>query len=116
MTTTFKDAAFYPNWTKTLPAAMDEEVAVPLWGEAVVERHINALDNMTVALARALGPQIRLLSVSPGAVETDFVAGRGHDQLVKLAEATPLKRVVQPEDVAKSIMAFVPGRPPQKTT
>jgi 3-oxoacyl-[acyl-carrier protein] reductase len=35
------------------------------------------------------------------------VAGRGHDQLVKLAEATPLKRVVQPEDVAKSIMACV---------
>src|SRR5262249_42111653 len=45
--------------------------------------------------------------VSPGAVETDFVAGRGHDQLVKLAEATPLKRVVQPEDVARAIMACV---------
>ncbi|MBV8510853.1 MAG: SDR family oxidoreductase [Xanthobacteraceae bacterium] len=66
-----------------------------------------ALDNMTVALARVLGPEIRLLCVSPGAVETDFVAGRGHDQLVKLAEATPLKRVVQPEDVAKAIMACV---------
>ena len=66
-----------------------------------------ALDNMTIALARALGPQIRLLCVSPGAVNTDFVAGRGPDQLVKLAEATPLKRVVEPDDVAKAIMACV---------
>jgi 3-oxoacyl-[acyl-carrier protein] reductase len=66
-----------------------------------------ALDNMTIALARVLGPQIRLLCVSPGAVNTDFVAGRGYDQLVKLAEATPLKRVVEPDDVAKTIMACV---------
>jgi 3-oxoacyl-[acyl-carrier protein] reductase len=66
-----------------------------------------ALDNMTIALARVLGPQIRLLCVSPGAVNTDFVAGRGYDQLVKLAEPTPLKRVVEPEDVAKAIMACV---------
>ena len=28
-------------------------------------------------------------------------------QLVKIAEATPLKRVVQPEDVARRIMACV---------
>jgi 3-oxoacyl-[acyl-carrier protein] reductase len=66
-----------------------------------------AVDNMTIALARVLGPQIRLLCVSPGAVNTDFVAGRDHAQLVKLAQATPLKRVVEPEDVARAIMACV---------
>ena len=37
-----------------------------------------ALDNMTMSLARVLGPQIRVLCVSPGAVNTDFVAGRSH--------------------------------------
>lgn len=66
-----------------------------------------ALDNMTRALGRALGPDIRLLCVSPGAVNTDFVAGRGPDQLAKLAQATPLKKVVEPDDVARAILASV---------
>lgn len=66
-----------------------------------------ALDTMTASLARVLGPEIRVLSVSPGAVATDFVAGRGRDQLEKMAAATPLKRVTEPEDVARAIMAAV---------
>ncbi len=66
-----------------------------------------ALDTMTKALARALGPEIRVLCVSPGAVNTDFVAGRGLPQLEKIAQATPLKRIVQPEDVAETILACV---------
>jgi 3-oxoacyl-[acyl-carrier protein] reductase len=66
-----------------------------------------ALDNMTVALARVLGPQIRLLCVSPGAVNTDFVAGRDHAQLEKIAQGTPLKRIVEPDDVARAVMACV---------
>jgi 3-oxoacyl-[acyl-carrier protein] reductase len=66
-----------------------------------------ALDNMTRALGRALGPDIRVLCVSPGAVNTDFVAGRGPDQLAKIAQATPLKKVVEPDDVARAILATV---------
>lgn len=66
-----------------------------------------ALDTMTASLARVLGPEIRLLCVSPGAVATDFVAGRGRDQLEKMAAATPLKRVTEPADVARAIMAAI---------
>jgi len=66
-----------------------------------------ALDTMTMALGRALGPQIRLLCVSPGAVNTDFVAGRGLPQLEKVAQATPLRKIVQPEDVARAMLAGV---------
>lgn len=66
-----------------------------------------ALDNMTRALGRALGPDIRVLCVSPGAVNTDFVAGRGPDQLAKIAQATPLQKVVEPDDVARAILAAV---------
>lgn len=66
-----------------------------------------ALDTMTMSLARALGPEIRVLCVSPGAVATDFVAGRGRDALEKIAAGTPLKRVVEPEDVARTILACV---------
>jgi len=64
-----------------------------------------ALDNMTLSLGRALGPQIRFLSVSPGAVATDFVAGRDRAALEKIAAGTPLKQVVEPEDVARAILA-----------
>lgn len=66
-----------------------------------------ALDTMTMALGRALGPEIRVLCVSPGAVNTDFVAGRGLPQLEKVAQTTPLKKIVQPEDVARAILACV---------
>lgn len=66
-----------------------------------------ALDTMSVALARALGPQVRFLSVAPAAVDTDFVAGRNRAELEKKAAATPLGRVVTPEDVALSVLACV---------
>jgi len=66
-----------------------------------------ALDTMTASLARVLGPEIRVLCVSPGAVATDFVVGRGRDQLEKMATATPLKRVTEPDDVARAVMAAI---------
>lgn len=66
-----------------------------------------ALDTMTMSLGRALGPDIRVLCVSPGAVNTDFVAGRGLPQLEKIAQATPLKKIVEPDDVARAILACV---------
>lgn len=66
-----------------------------------------ALDSMTMTLGRALGPQIRVLSVSPGPVATDFVPGRDRSALEKMAERTPLKAVVEPEDVAAAILACV---------
>ncbi|KAI9005736.1 short-chain dehydrogenase/reductase SDR [Hyaloraphidium curvatum] len=66
-----------------------------------------AIDNITMSLGRALGPQVRVLAVSPGAVDTDFVAGRSREQLEKIAQGTPLKAVVSPEDVAEAVMACV---------
>jgi len=38
-----------------------------------------------MALARALAPEIRVLSVSPGVVDTDFVPGRDHEARAKTA-------------------------------
>jgi 3-oxoacyl-[acyl-carrier protein] reductase len=70
-----------------------------------------ALDTMTISLARALGPQIRVLCVSPGPVATDFVPGRDRTALENLAGKTPLKRVVEPEDVASAILACVTHLP-----
>ena len=66
-----------------------------------------ALDTMTMSLARALGPQVRFLCVSPGPVATDFVAGRGREQIEKIMATAPLPRVIEPEDVARAILACV---------
>ncbi|HMN80819.1 MAG TPA: SDR family oxidoreductase [Burkholderiaceae bacterium] len=64
-----------------------------------------ALDTLTMSLARAFGPQVRFLSVSPAAVDTGFVEGRSRDELQKKAAQTPLGRVVSPEDVAGAVLA-----------
>jgi 3-oxoacyl-[acyl-carrier protein] reductase len=66
-----------------------------------------ALDTLTMSLARVLGPEIRVLCVSPGAVNTDFVAGRSLDALKKAAAESPLKHLVEPNDVARTIMGCV---------
>ncbi len=66
-----------------------------------------ALDTMTMSLARVLGPEIRVVGVSPGAVATGFVAGRGREQLEKMAAATPLKAITEPNDVARAILAAI---------
>ena len=48
------------------------------------------LDALTLALAKVLGPKIRILSVSPAAVDTDFVKGRDPARLRTIAETTPV--------------------------
>ena len=66
-----------------------------------------AVDTMTMSLARVFGPKIRFLCVSPAAVDTGFVEGRDRITLEKLALQTPLREVVEPKDVALSIMACI---------
>lgn len=65
-----------------------------------------ALDAVGDGLARALAPEIRVVSVSPGVVESGFVPGRGADFNAKTAAGTPLRRVGQPDDVAAAIEAL----------
>ncbi|MBI0535753.1 SDR family oxidoreductase [Roseomonas sp. KE2513] len=64
-----------------------------------------ATDSLTKSLARALAPKVRVMSVSPGVVETGFVPGRGPEANAKIAPSIPLKRVAQPEDVANAVLA-----------
>ncbi len=64
-----------------------------------------AIDTMTISLARVLGPKIRLLSVSPAAVATNFVKGRTMENLRTIAEKTPLNKVITPKDVSLTILA-----------
>ena len=66
-----------------------------------------AADTMALSLARVLGPEIRVLTVSPAAVDTAFVPGRTTAMVEKSAASTPLKRVVVADEVAQAVMAAV---------
>jgi 3-oxoacyl-[acyl-carrier protein] reductase len=66
-----------------------------------------ALDTMGMSLARVLGPEIRVIGVSPAAVATDFVPGRGRAGVEKQAATTPLRTVAEADDVALAIMSAV---------
>ncbi len=63
------------------------------------------IDVMGKTLARSLAPEIRVMTVSPGAVETDFVPGRGAEFYAKAAATAPLRKIPQAEDVAMAVLA-----------
>lgn len=63
------------------------------------------VDALGVALAKVLAPAVRVLTVSPSAVESDFVPGRSADFYAKAAAATPLKRLGTPDDIAAAVEA-----------
>jgi 3-oxoacyl-[acyl-carrier protein] reductase len=63
------------------------------------------IDTMTKSLARVLAPKVRVMSVSPGVVDTDFVPGRDAAALAKIAPTIPARRVATADDVARAIAA-----------
>jgi len=68
-----------------------------------------ALNTMTLALARALGPEIRINAVCPGFMATrwfsDALGQEGLDDLIQRQQAaTPLKRAGTAEDVAVTVL------------
>ena len=70
-----------------------------------------ALNTMTLSLARALGPEIRVNAICPGYVATRWFVDRfGKERTDKIsetqAETTPLKRAGMPDDIADAILFF----------
>lgn len=72
-----------------------------------------ALNTMTLSLARALGPAIRVNAVCPGFVETGWLKsglGPKYEAQKQLYEAvTPLKSVLMPEEVADTVIWLLEG-------
>jgi len=68
-----------------------------------------ALNSMTVSLARALAPEIRVNAVAPGYIDTRWWQERDNYEPIKqMAEqATPLKKICQPEDVAAVVVGLI---------
>ncbi len=63
------------------------------------------IDALTKGLAKNLGPQIRVLAISPGVVDTAFVPGRDETFNERVGATLPLKRVGVADDVAAAIVA-----------
>jgi 3-oxoacyl-[acyl-carrier protein] reductase len=72
-----------------------------------------ALNTMTLSLARALGPAIRVNAVCPGFVETRWLTeglGPAFESRKKNYESiTPLQATVMPEDVADAVVWLLEG-------
>lgn len=64
-----------------------------------------AMDSMTRSLARALAPKIRVVSVAPGWVLGEYAKRVDPTYIQTQADATPLKRLALPEDVAETVWA-----------
>ena len=64
-----------------------------------------AVDNLTKSLARALAPAIRVVSVSPGLADTEFVKSMDPAWRQEQAQRTPLQRLALPQEVAAAVLA-----------
>ncbi len=64
-----------------------------------------AVNSMTVSLARALAPKIRVVSVSPGLVDTELAKNFDPVWRADQIDKTPLKRLASPDDVGKAVVA-----------
>ncbi len=71
------------------------------------------LNVMTLTLARALGPRIRVNAVAPGFIEGEWLRqglGPAYEPMkAAIQQRSPLGRVCRPEDVAGAILALVTG-------
>ncbi len=81
-----------------------------IWGlvGASCEVHYSATKgaviSFTKALAKELGPSnITVNAISPGAVDTDMIAGVDEEVLEEIRYDTPLEIIAQPEDIADVI-------------
>ncbi|MBI4885657.1 MAG: SDR family oxidoreductase [Acidobacteria bacterium] len=64
-----------------------------------------ALNTMTVSLARALAPAVRVLSICPGLVDTDFIAGLDPAWRQEQVARTPLGRLTRPDEIGEAVVA-----------
>lgn len=78
----------------------------PLAGHPVYCMAKAALAMMTLALARELGPEIRVNAIAPGAVLWPE-SGKAYTDQQALVARTPLQRAGTPEDVAAAVLFLI---------
>ena len=80
------------------PNARFPAISAPVYGASKA-----ALENLTMGIAKALGPRgIRVNAVAPGAVERDH-APRPPEVIRQFTDLTAIRRLVQAEEVAQAV-------------
>ena len=83
---------------------------MPVGGGSVYSATKAAVDALTIALSKELGPKkIRVNSLNPGMVETEglHTVGFAEGDFRNMVESqTPLGRIAQPEDIARAAVFF----------
>jgi len=91
-------------------AAQDGQI-----GQAAYAASKGALNTLTLGLARALAPEIRVNAVCPGYVDTPWHSGKVEDAdeletyKQRFADIAPLKRLTTADDVADAVNFFALG-------
>src|SRR4051794_30789474 len=68
-----------------------------------------AMNTMTMSLARALAPHVRVNAVAPGPINTRWLAGR--EEMVRQSlKLTPLGRAAEPDDIADVVTFLALGQ------
>ncbi len=65
-----------------------------------------AVNSMTMSLARALAPQIRVVSVAPGWVLGEYAKRADPEYLQQQVDKTPLGRIAEASDVADAVVSL----------
>jgi len=72
-----------------------------------------ALNNLTLTLARSLGPAIRVNAVAPGFITGRWLGeglGPGYEAMkAAIEQKVPLHKVCEPDDVADAILSLITG-------
>ena len=79
----------------------DTDVAAPYGGFAHYFASKGGLEVVTRALAKELGPEIRVNGIGPGTVA--IPVGMSEEEGLALGDAVPLKRVGTPSDIANAV-------------
>lgn len=67
----------------------------------------SGLINLTCSFARALAPHVRVNAVAPGNIDTDMTRAAGEQFIQSVVQATPLKRLGDPDEVADAVVFLV---------
>jgi len=62
------------------------------------------LITLTKSFAKELAPAIRVNAIAPSNVMTDMTKGAGEELMELFRKQTPLKRIAEPEEIAKAIL------------
>lgn len=77
----------------------------------IIQRQKHGIVGMTKALAKEVGPSnIRVNAIAPGAIDTDMNKELSKDDVEELEKEIPVKRIGQPEDIAKCVKMLIENK------